>query len=144
MKRAFSEKSLLVTFRGKEDPQKTLLERRFVSGSSKNQWLSLGWRGSRAHQSGPVPPPQPRAGQLGGTRELSGPGTGHLWGWGWAKDGLKYESSSVEPMAGQGRAVVSWRPALLWHRWGRAGQGLSRLVAPLWPSELAQNHQQEL
>ena len=29
---------------------------------------------------------------------------------------------SVGPMAGQGRAVGSWRLALLWHHWGRDWQ----------------------
>lgn len=48
------------------------------------------------------------------------------WRWRWAEDrpgrGPVGGPSSAVPMAGQGRAVGSWRPALLWHWWDRGWQ----------------------
>jgi len=67
----------------------------------------------------PVPPPQPGAGQPGDTRAAPVPGIGHLPWSGPSHHGPVGEPGLAEPTTRQGRAVRSWRPALLWHRWSR-------------------------
>lgn len=72
----------------------------------------VGWGAGRTHQSSPVPPLQPGAGTLQGMGHL--PGDGPRTGW---------DVGPIRQVPWLGRAVGSWRWALLRHRWGRDGQG---------------------
>jgi len=61
-----------------------------------------------------IPPPQPGAGQPGGTGTATAPDIRHLPGDGDRPGhGPVGGSGSARPVAGQGRAVGSWRAALL-------------------------------